>query len=294
MEKHKFITKLGEGTHGKVYLFEDLGCRLLACKSVNKKYIKRAEVEINILKSIEHINIIKYVKHYYYENTYIFMEYANYGSLECLIKFFTKRKLKVKNWLAWSCFAQIINGISYLHSKNIAHRDIKTSNILLHKKMHGNQEIVEFKICDFSLSTNINNLRNKDSIIGTPYFMAPEVILKEGYDERIDVWGLGVCLYELLALKKPFEGPQTVKLHEEILTKIISKVPRCADKYLESKIILCLQKTSRPSIYDLRVSKLINKKITMFMEMYSSVNVSNNQETIFSEELPVTNSNFVK
>lgn len=286
MNDYKFITNLGRGTHGSVYLFEIDDGSLISCKSIDKRFVKRAKSEICLLKSLNHINIVKYLKHQSFaDSSFIFMEYANYGSLECLINFFKKRKLKIKNWLAWSCFVQLINGISYLHSKNIAHRDIKPSNILLNKRIVNNQEVIEFKICDFSLSTSITSLKNKDSIIGTPYYMAPEVILKKGYDERIDVWGLGVCMYELLSLKKPFQEPETIKLNEEILTKIITKVPRCDDRLLESKILMCLQKEDRSSIFDLRISSCISKKIALFTEFISSETCQKDQESIFSDEL---------
>lgn len=266
MDKYKFIARLGRGTHGSVYLFENENKKLLACKSMDKRFIKRADAEICILKSINHINIIKYVKHYPNEtSTFIFMEYANYGTLESLISFFKKRKLRIKKWLAWSCFVQLVNGISYLHSKNIAHRDIKPANILLNKRIVKNKEIIEFKICDFSLSTNISNLSKKNSIIGTPYYMAPEIILRKGYDERIDVWGIGVCLYELISLSKPFKGPETEKLNSEILEKEIKEVPNCYDSDLENKVLMCLLKEGRPSISELKKSKEIQPKIDGFM-----------------------------
>ncbi|RVD93343.1 NEK kinase [Tubulinosema ratisbonensis] len=286
MHEYKFITNLGKGTHGSVFLFEKEDGELISCKSIDKKFIRRAKSEINLLKSLNHVNIIKYINHQSSTDiSYIFMEYANYGSLECLINFFKKRNLKIKNWLAWSCFTQLINGISYLHSKNIAHRDIKPSNILLNKRIIKNQEIIEFKICDFSLSTQITSLKNKTSIIGTPYYMAPEVIKRKGYDEKIDVWGLGVCLYELITLEKPFKGSHTLNLNDEILTKLITKVPKCNDKILECKILTCLKKEERPSIFDLRISKSISKKICLFNEFISSDNLIQNQESIFSEEL---------
>lgn len=247
----RFITKLGRGSHGSVYLFEDENVELVACKSIDKKFRKHAKIEISLLKKISHTNIIKYLYNTTFkENLMIFMEFANYGTLETLISFFKKNKLRVKTWLAWSAFVQIIDALSYLHAIKIIHRDIKPSNILLNKKLINCKEIIEFKICDFSLATMIEQddiFIKSSSLIGTPYYMAPEIINKTSYDSTIDIWSLGVCIYELFRLKKPFCGQSSTELSGEIVMKDIKNVPYCFDMSLNNMILMCLRKKNRPS-----------------------------------------------
>lgn len=271
MEDMRFITKLGRGAHGSVYLFENEDVELVACKSVDKKFKKHAKREVGILKRVSHRNIVGYLRDITFkENLMIFMEFANYGTLETLISFFKKNRLRVKNWLAWSAFTQVLDALSYLHSKNIVHRDIKPSNILLNKNLVGSKEIIEFKICDFSLATITGDeiFIKSSSLIGTPYYMAPEIVNKVKYDATIDVWSLGVCMYELFRLKKPFSGEVSSELSEEILNKEIKSIPYCFDADLNDMVLLCLKKSSRPSSSTLCKIPEISVRIHSFRETH--------------------------
>eukprot|EP00866_Antonospora_locustae_P001819 jgi/Antlo1/1819/952 len=265
MEDMKFITKLGRGAHGSVYLFENENIELVACKSIDKKFKKHARREVSILKQISHKNIIRYLKDFCFrDNLMIFMEFANYGTLETLISFFRKNRLRVKNWLAWSAFVQLLDGLSYLHAMNIIHRDIKPSNVLLNKVFAGSLEIIEFKICDFSLATVTGDevFIRSSSLVGTPYYMAPEIVNKNKYDATVDVWSLGVCMYELFKLKKPFNGEASAELSEEIVYKEISTIPYCFDTDLSDAILQCMKKKERPS----------SEALCMIPEVYSRIN----------------------
>lgn len=248
MEKYKFISKLGSGTHGSVYLVrKHLDSEFLVCKSYFQKYNKYAKKEINILQKIKHKNIIKYKKSIIYENNYfIFLDYVNYGCLEGLMSFFKKKYLSHKPIV--SIFAQILNGLYYLHKKEIIHRDIKPSNILLSKST--TIGLLEVKICDFSLSTFKKDLTQ--SIVGTPYYIAPEIIRKESYDYTVDIWSLGVCMYEFVAKKRPFEGKNKHDLKINILNEDIIRVPKCKNDFLERIILSCLKKENRVNSFYLR------------------------------------------
>ncbi|KAF7685826.1 Serine/threonine-protein kinase Nek4 [Cucumispora dikerogammari] len=241
MEQYKFISKLGSGTHGCVYLVrKHKETDFLVCKSYFKKYNKYAKKEIDILQSVKHKNIISYRRAEIHDNNYfIFLDYVNYGCLDGLMEFFKNKYLSHKPII--SIFAQIINGLYYLHKKGIVHRDIKPSNILLSK--NENSGLLEVKICDFSLSTFKKDMTQ--SVVGTPYYIAPEIIKKMDYDYTVDVWSLGVCMYEFVAKKRPFEGANKLELKRHILTQTIDRVPNCKNGFLERIILSCLRKENR-------------------------------------------------
>lgn len=147
----------------------------------------------------------------------------------------------------WSIFSQIAEGLEYLHSKNIIHRDIKPSNILINSiHSYNNEEILEFKICDFSLSYKLSDEDTfiESSIVGTPFYMAPEIVSKSKYNKTVDIWGLGVTVYEVSCLSKPFRGENRAELYKEIKKKNIKK-GFINDKILEDLILKCLLKTNR-------------------------------------------------
>ncbi|KRH95023.1 NEK protein kinase [Pseudoloma neurophilia] len=245
----QYVQKLGSGTHGNVYLLKtkDKQPKFLVCKTISLKNLKYAEKEIKILHKIHHQRIISFYhsiekKH----GKYIYMEYANYGDLEKLIKFLSKKNLRIQRNISWSIFAQIVDGLEYLQSKKILHRDIKPANILLSRFFNRNRILILIKIADFSLSKIMDEKNIHDNIIvGTPYYMAPEIIKKEKYDYSIDIWSTGVLMYELIALERPFEAETKMELRRLIVHQKIEDVPKCSDDYLKQTILDCLKKENR-------------------------------------------------
>ncbi len=128
------------------------------------------------------------------------MEYALNGNL---FSFIRKEKTIDKNFLK-SLFLEVCSAIEYLHSKNIIHRDIKPENILLDKNY-------TVKVCDFGWSTDIDQIRN--TFCGTHEYMAPEIFQYGKYGKEVDVWGLGVLLYELHHGYSPFRASSIFKIY---------------------------------------------------------------------------------
>ena len=166
--------------------------------------------EINIHSKLYHQNIIKLYNVYEDEETInIIMEYAKEGNLYHLIK---KEKNGFSEQKSYEFFIQIINAVYYLHSNNIIHRDIKPENILI-----GDDN--KLKLCDFGWAKELT-LENRSTFCGTMEYMAPEIVGSENYDYSVDIWSLGILLYELLFGHSPFNADSNkniifnIKKHE--------------------------------------------------------------------------------
>ena len=211
---YKYGRLLGKGAFGKVNLsLHVLTGKLVAIKSINKQNLKKKSkrekilLETNIMKKINKCPFI--VKIYEtYETTQHFcivMEYICAGDLLNFIK----KRTKLPEQTAKFIFKQIIIAIKYIHSKNIIHRDIKLDNILIDLDN-------KIKICDFGVSKFLTSKKLFDQC-GTPAYIAPEILRREGYDFSVDVWSAGVVLYAMLSGNVPFKGKNQQSLHEAIL-----------------------------------------------------------------------------
>jgi len=173
----------------------------------DQKFLK----EIEILIGTDHPNIIKIFEYFIDDVNYILItEFIGGGDLYNAITKFTKFSEET----AASIMYQIFSAICYLHSKNIVHRDIKPENILVENWSLKNEDI-SLKIIDFGTS-NYFNPNNKLSLkIGSPYYIAPEVIKNE-YDEKCDIWSCGVLMYILIVGKPPFYGNSVSEIMENV------------------------------------------------------------------------------
>ena len=159
-----------------------------------------------MVKSLNHPNIITYYGLHKSPNPThpdiidynILMEFMPGGNLQQLIQKYPSG-LKISR--VRTIVRQILEGLYYLHQNNIIHRDLKPENILL------NRELTGIKIGDFGISTNMSQLETsmkKRTCAGTPWYMAPEIILSEPYSFGVDIWSLGCCCFELVAGQKPY------------------------------------------------------------------------------------------
>ncbi|XP_033883360.1 mitogen-activated protein kinase kinase kinase 3 [Acipenser ruthenus] len=200
---------LGQGAFGRVYLCYDVDTgRELAAKQVQfdpespetSKEVSALECEIQLLKNLHHERIVQYygcLRDKADKTLTIFMEYMPGGSVKDQLKAYGALTENVTRKYT----RQILEGMSYLHSNMIVHRDIKGANIL--RDSAGN-----VKLGDFGASKRLQTICMSGtgirSVTGTPYWMSPEVISGEGYGRKADVWSLGCTVVEMLTEKPPW------------------------------------------------------------------------------------------
>ena len=159
--------------------------------------------EIELLEKLDHPNIVKYVDHFKAnDQVYIELEWAGSGDLKNQISEYARRKVVPDEATIWYYFSQIATAVEYLHAQNIVHRDLKPANIMITSDK-------TIKVGDFGLSRSFHDGSCIQSFVGTPLYMAPEVLSsanneEEGYCAKCDIWSLGCILYELATLSNPF------------------------------------------------------------------------------------------
>ena len=214
----EILKELGNGSFGRVFLARHNKTRVLyAIKAIDKKnktnieekpYFRR---ELEVMYKIHHPNVVKLFGHFEDNNyCYFIMEYINKGNVYNLLTLDKKRQLSTK--FVASIMKDVISATYFLHYMNppIIHRDIKPENVLL------NEGIVA-KLTDFGWSNYIQEDKERKTVCGTPIYLAPEIIKEQGHDERVDIWCIGVLLFELINGTVPFKGNDIETLKSNIL-----------------------------------------------------------------------------
>lgn len=202
-DHYRFLNiTLGEGSYGFVKVADRIsdGVRR-AIKIIPKKRIKRPELltrEISIMKQIDHPNIVKLYETYE-DQQYIYLPMEICEGGELFDKIIELGRFSEQQ--ACSLFLQMISAISYLHSRDIVHRDLKPENFLFSQKDINSQ----LKLIDFGLAKSISTERKMSTKTGTCYYVSPE-ILTGSYNEKCDIWSLGVILFMMLSGYPPFDG----------------------------------------------------------------------------------------
>jgi len=238
---------IGKGSFGKVFLVKNIrNNKLYALKILVKDLIRQkrqiihTKTEREILEKMDHPFIVK-LKYAFQDDNKLYMitKFLQGGDLFFHLK--NETKFTEERTKFYSC--QIILAIEYLHRNKVIYRDLKPENIILDSK--GN-----IKLTDFGLSKLFNHSRNSilfDSnkaytICGTPDYLAPEVLLNQGYDKSVDWWSLGTVIYEMLVGVSPFK---LAKVSEKIDINTYLKpidIPKTVSESARSLIIGLLQK----------------------------------------------------
>ena len=192
---------IGTGGFSKCYkLYNVQDKKIYAAKEImkDKSSYDRIKNEIDIYEYLKHDNIVNQKEHFIYNDTqYLIFEFCENRDLSHLID---KRK-KLKEIEVQYYITQLIQALIHLHDRNIVHRDLKLGNIFLTGKM-------ELKLGDFGLAKKLSFRDEKISeMVGTPAYMAPEILENMGYSLEVDIWSLGVIMYYLIIGKLPFNKP---------------------------------------------------------------------------------------
>ena len=215
-KSYEFIKELGKGSYGQVFRCQNkINGNVYACKKMSKKKIKNKDqfkTEINLLRATDHPNIIKLYE-IYEDNKYIYliMEECSGGEFfDSLAKRAKEKKMYTEKECA-KIFKQILEAVNYLHAHGVCHRDLKPENILFSNVADDSC----LKLIDFGLSKVIEGDKNLKGAVGTTFYMAPEVITGN-YNEKCDIWALGVILYIMLCGKPPFYSQNEEELKKNI------------------------------------------------------------------------------
>ncbi|GIM11358.1 hypothetical protein Vretimale_14891, partial [Volvox reticuliferus] len=192
---------LGKGAYGTVYSAVDaltgdiVAIKVIPVTEEDREEFKQIQREINFLAECNHPNVVRYLGSYRHPNElWIVMEYCGGGSINDLLS--ATGEALTEDLIAYIC-GEALKGLSYLHGLGKVHRDIKCGNILL---TTGG----DVKIADFGVSAQLTaTMSKRNTFIGTPHWMAPEVIQESRYDGKVDVWALGISAIEMAELRPP-------------------------------------------------------------------------------------------
>ncbi|KAF3935364.1 hypothetical protein ABW19_dt0210522 [Dactylella cylindrospora] len=256
-------TELGHGAFGKVYkAYDKKNNRYVAIKMVdtdeftdNLNEIRR---EITAMSACNHKNI---VRHYmsFLKDTYLWivMEFVGAGSLQDHLR--VPNRLGIYERFVKIIVKEVATGLAYMHSSNVIHRDLKAANILLDTDG-------TVKLGDFGVSTNLSNRKSlRDSFVGTLHFVAPEVWVGAyseagGYDNRVDVWSLGITAIELSQGEPPYANVKHIREIGDIITRCpdidgylktsVETSPHFSQEYADFlRFLLVSDPAKRPNIW---------------------------------------------
>uniref|UniRef100_A0A8C7FU02 Serine/threonine-protein kinase ULK3 n=1 Tax=Oncorhynchus kisutch TaxID=8019 RepID=A0A8C7FU02_ONCKI len=204
--------RLGSGTYATVYKAyrkgdnrEVVAVKVVGKKTLNKVSMENLLTEIEILKTVRHPHIVQLNDFQWdSENIYLILEWCSGGDLS---RFIHSRRLLPER-VARLFLQQIACALQYLHNHNISHLDLKPQNILLSGSV--------LKLADFGFASYMSPWDEQSALRGSPLYMAPEMVCRRQYDSRVDLWSVGVILYETLFGRAPFASRSYAELEEKI------------------------------------------------------------------------------
>jgi serine/threonine protein kinase len=275
MDKFKVLRPLGSGASGQVSLVQE---KKTGTQYVMKKIPldlhdddarRRTEREVSVLSQLDHPNVVQFKLNFNHDDCcHIVMERCE-GNLEDLVERCRERRTRavvvgavgkspssptsgqgpnhlpptiIIEWMT-----ELLAAVAFLHSRRIIHRDIKSSNIFLSRKNH--LKLGDFGVCKVLSASGMAT----NTMVGTPYYLAPEVCDGSDYNEKSDIWSLGVVFYELCALRLPFPGDNLLAVVSSIMGGDLAKLPAALDKRFTKIVSQMLQRdpAKRPSAQQL-------------------------------------------
>ncbi|KZT69412.1 Pkinase-domain-containing protein [Daedalea quercina L-15889] len=231
------IRKVGQGASGHVYVAKTLNSgKMVAIKEMDLSNQPRKELIVNeilVMKESQHPNIVNFLDAYLIKSNelWVVMEYMEGGALTDIIENNTLEE----DQIASICF-ETCKGLGHLHSQSIIHRDIKSDNVLLDAQGH-------VKITDFGFCAKLTDQKSKRAtMVGTPYWMAPEVVKQKEYGAKVDIWSLGIMAIEMIENEPPYLDEEPLKALYLIATNGTPtlKKPEALSRELKGFLSVCL------------------------------------------------------
>lgn len=266
-EHYKVASVLGEGAFGKCFLVQSassLQPRVIKQIDLNPlSHSERNEAlrEAKILERLQHPNVIRFHEVYRTRKNKlcIVMEYADGGDLAGKIE--SLREFMPES-LVLDYFVQICLGVKHVHDRKIVHRDLKSQNIFLKKTG-------EVKLGDFGIAKVMTHTQeHARSVVGTPYYLSPEIVQNRPYSFKSDIWALGVLLYEMCALRLPFHATSIHGLAVTIMKGKYPPLPAGFSREVQDLIasLLTLDPLQRPSIDKVLTASVLEPRIRKFLD----------------------------
>jgi len=234
------MKKIGEGAAGEVFVatIRKTSKKVAVKKmALNGESLKLLITEISIMKSSHHQNIVDYMDSYIVEDQlWVVMEYMGGGCLTEVLEQFENIKM-TEEQISLVCM-ETLKALCYVHSLHRIHRDIKSDNILLN-------ELGEVKVADFGYAAQLTQQQQKrNTVVGTPYWMAPELIRGHDYGTKVDIWSLGIMAMEMAEGEPPYMEFPPLRALFLITTKGIPdlKEPHKWSADFRSFVGMCLNK----------------------------------------------------
>uniref|UniRef100_A0A8C4UZ25 Serine/threonine-protein kinase Nek4 n=1 Tax=Falco tinnunculus TaxID=100819 RepID=A0A8C4UZ25_FALTI len=280
-----FLRAVGKGSYGEVSLVrhqqdsKQYVIKKLNLKNASVRERKAAEQEAQLLSQLKHPNIVTYRESWQGEDglLYIVMGFCEGGDLYHKLKEQKGKLLPENQVVEW--FVQIAMALQYLHEKHILHRDLKTQNVFLTRT-----NII--KVGDLGIARVLENQCDMAStLIGTPYYMSPELFSNKPYNYKSDVWALGCCVYEMATLKHAFNAKDMNSLVYRIIEGKLPPMPKDYSPQLVEIIRTMLSKKpeERPSVKSILRQPYIKHQISLFLEATKAKASRSHKKTVISK-----------
>uniref|UniRef100_A0A2D4ITI1 Serine/threonine-protein kinase Nek4 n=1 Tax=Micrurus lemniscatus lemniscatus TaxID=129467 RepID=A0A2D4ITI1_MICLE len=284
--EYTFVRVVGKGSYGEVSLVrhrhdgKQYVIKRLNLKHAASRERKAAEQEAQLLSQLKHPNIITYRESWEGDDglLYIVMGFCEGGDLYHKLKEQKGQLLPESQVVEW--LVQIAMALQYLHEKHILHRDLKTQNVFLTRS-----NII--KVGDLGIARVLDNQHDMAStLIGTPYYMSPELFSNKPYNYKSDVWALGCCAYEMATLKHAFNAKDMNSLVYRIIEGKLPPMPKDYSTQLKELIRTMLSKKpeERPSVRSILRQPYIKQQISLFLEATKAKTSKNHKKV--SESKP--------
>ncbi|XP_032774807.1 serine/threonine-protein kinase Nek4 [Rattus rattus] len=284
-----YMRVVGRGSYGEVTLVKhrrdgkQYVIKKLNLRNASSRERRAAEQEAQLLSQLKHPNIVTYKESWEGGDglLYIVMGFCEGGDLYRKLKEQKGQLLPESQVVEW--FVQIAMALQYLHEKHILHRDLKTQNVFLTRT-----NII--KVGDLGIARVLENHSDMAStLIGTPYYMSPELFSNKPYNYKSDVWALGCCVYEMATLKHAFNAKDMNSLVYRIIEGKLPPMPKVYSAELAELIrtMLSRRPEERPSVRSILRQPYIKHHISLFLEATKAKTSKNNVKNCDSRAKPV-------